>query len=101
MNKPASKSRKGRGRNGQGFTCNTCGEHWETHPFWVVPCSKCFAPAGSPCVRPSEHINVGGYVHVEREQAAVDSGLVKMCPKGPTALGRSPKTLTRKQLTLF
>jgi hypothetical protein len=45
-------------------------------------------------MRPSGHNIMGGDVHRAREQAAVDAGVLHLCPKGPTARpGRAPKQL--------
>jgi hypothetical protein len=61
------------------FSCLNCGEQWAKHPATQVPCPDCKAPAGSVCRRPSGHEVPGGDVHVSREQAAVDAGLLQIC----------------------
>ena len=66
------------------FVCYACGQKWEKHPATAVPCPQCLALSGSPCKRPSGHDVIGGGAHVEREQKAVDEGLLEMCPAGPT-----------------
>lgn len=63
------------------FTCRTCGEQWERHPVTRVPCPTCRAPAGAWCVRPSGH--KAQELHIDREQAALDSGALQRCPASP------------------
>ncbi|GAB3841048.1 hypothetical protein [Hymenobacter jeollabukensis] len=62
------------------FACANCGEQWEKHPATVVACPDCKEKAGAVCRRPSGHEVPGGDVHVSREQAAVDAGLLPRCP---------------------
>lgn len=69
------------------FICWLCGQVWRKHPATVVGCPRCYQPAGSPCLRPSGHEPPGGIPHVEREQRALDEGLLQLCPEGPTAKG--------------
>jgi hypothetical protein len=68
------------------FSCSRCGQQWEKHPATVVACPDCHAAAGSLCKRPSGHTVPLGEVHVRREQAAVDAGLLPVC----SAVGSSP-----------
>lgn len=65
------------------FVCYACGQKWEKHPATAVPCPQCLALSGSPCKRPRGHDVIGG-PHVEREQKAVDEGILSICPEGPT-----------------
>jgi hypothetical protein len=86
----------GKRTNDQSCTCYNCGQTWPRHPALEVVCPTCHAGVGSGCQRPSEHKAFGGFIHVEREQLAVDMGVLPMCPKGPTALGlNSPKRRKR------
>lgn len=62
------------------YQCSNCGEEWETHPFLQLPCPTCHAPAGAWCRRPSGHSGPFTDIHVAREQAVLDAGLVKKCP---------------------
>lgn len=62
------------------FTCSACGQEWDKHPFLQLPCPTCDAPAGAWCRRPSEHSGPFVEIHVAREQAVVDAGLVDICP---------------------
>lgn len=66
-------------------TCSHCGEKWPRDPALDVPCPKCFAPLGSSCRRPSGH--AGGWVglHRERDQAALDAGVLQRCPAAPAS----------------
>lgn len=63
--------------------CNLCGQKWPRDPAYEVPCPICRAPAGKPCMRPSEH--VAWSIHPERDRAAMDAGLLQKCPKGRSA----------------
>lgn len=38
------------------FTCDGCGDRFETDPRLAVECPDCHAPIGSKCRRPSEHV---------------------------------------------
>ena len=67
------------------FQCSLCGESWDQHPALAVECPKCLQSAGSPCIRPSGHYTYGGVPHSDREQLAVDRGLMTICPEGATA----------------
>lgn len=61
------------------FSCASCGQEWKKHPATVVPCPDCHAGVGLVCVRPSGHTVPLGEIHVRREQAAVDAGLLLRC----------------------
>jgi len=63
-------------------TCRACGQTWPRDPALEVPCPQCRAPVGVKCRRPSGH---NCETHRERDQAAMDAGLLQLCPKGPTA----------------
>lgn len=73
--------------------CMDCGERWETPPTFAVPCPKCGAKAGHPCIvrRPSGHAHNAGFGnlhpwgHAEREQLALDRGLIRACAKAKAA----------------
>jgi hypothetical protein len=65
--------------------CRFCGQEWPEHPARAVPCPRCNAEPGRPCKRPSEHELYGGQVHKEREELALERGLMQVCPAGPTA----------------
>lgn len=65
-------------------TCHNCGQTWPRHPALEVKCPDCRAPVGQNCRRPSGH---NCDIHARREALAVDTGVLPMCPKGPTALG--------------
>lgn len=58
-------------------SCRACGRTWPQDPAFVVPCPTCQAPAGSPCRRPSGH---PAPLHRDRDQAALDSGALALCP---------------------
>lgn len=77
------------------FVCGACGRVWEKHPATVVECPRCHQPAGSPCLRPSGHEPPGGIPHVEREQLAVDAGLLDLCPA--SARGEGPTMKSRRE----
>lgn len=66
--------------------CRNCGEEWPRDPALEVPCPVCRARVGAKCKRPSQHGVWGGQPHAERDQAAMDAGFLRPCPKGPTAL---------------
>jgi hypothetical protein len=66
------------------WQCETCGETWEKHPVLAVPCPTCRVRAGAWCRRPSGHRAMA--LHVAREQAALDSGILHRCPAAATQL---------------
>lgn len=70
--------------------CNACEREWERHPVLEVECPKCHAGIGARCRRPSGHTGPLIEPHVEREQLAVDLGVLELCPAGPTLRGESP-----------
>lgn len=72
--------------NTKPVTCEACGQTWPRHPALEVPCPRCRAAIGSPCKRPSEH--TAEHFHRQREQLAVDRGLLELCPEGPTMRAR-------------
>lgn len=57
--------------------CNRCGQEWPRDPALEVPCPTCRAAAGQKCRRPSGH---ACGIHVERDQAALETGLLAPCP---------------------
>lgn len=63
--------------------CSRCGETWPRDPALEIPCPRCNATAGSYCShrRPSGHsVRFGApLVHPERDQAALDAGILKPC----------------------
>lgn len=65
-------------------SCDFCGETWPRDPALEVPCPWCGAKVGQKCRRPSEHAG-GNFVklHLARDQAALDAGVLKPCPVGP------------------
>jgi hypothetical protein len=63
-------------------SCSNCGEEWPRAPALEVPCPTCHAPVGVKCRRPSGH---GCELHASRDQAAMDAGFLRPCPKGPSA----------------
>lgn len=63
-------------------SCSTCGEEWPRDPALEVPCPTCHAPVGVKCRRPSGH---GCVLHASRDQAAMDAGFLRPCPKEPSA----------------
>lgn len=70
------------------FTCRACGEQWERHPVTRVPCPTCRAPAGAWCVRPSGH--KAQELHIDREQAALDAGVLQRCLASPPKGDQQP-----------
>lgn len=64
-------------------SCQLCGEKYTRDPAYEVACPVCRAPAGSPCMRPSEH--TAWEIHPERDGEALRQGFIKKCPKGPSA----------------
>ena len=62
------------------FSCRRCGQEWEKDPRLAVACVRCGAAAGVGCKRPSGHSGPFVEPHVIREQAALDSGLITLCP---------------------
>lgn len=79
-------------RAATGAVCNACGRQWPRHPSLEVACPKCGAAVGAGCLRPSGHSGPLIDPHVEREQRAVDEGVLALCPEGPTMKGRRPRT---------
>ena len=76
--------------------CNACGKQWPRHPalasaFGEVECLVCNAAVGVGCSRPSGHTGPFIEPHVEREQRAVDEGVLELCAEGPTRKGASPE----------
>jgi hypothetical protein len=63
-------------------TCSACDEEWPRDPALEVKCPTCHAPAGRRCKRPSGH---PCELHHSRDQAAMDAGFLRPCPKGPSA----------------
>jgi hypothetical protein len=63
--------------------CNLCGEEWPRDPALEVACPKCRAAVGVGCKdeRPSGHRVNRFDVHPERDQCALDKGLIGLCPK--------------------
>lgn len=68
-----------------GYICDLCGQVWDVHPFSLAPCSVCGAKRGQRCSRPSGHKGPMVEYHVEREQLALDLGLLDKCPAGSSA----------------
>lgn len=60
--------------------CNGCSQEWTRDPAYEVRCPVCHADPGKPCMRPSEH--TAWNIHPQRDQAAMDAGLLQKCPKG-------------------
>jgi hypothetical protein len=75
-------------------TCSECGESWPRDPALEVPCPTCHARGGVRCRRPSGH---PCELHHARDQAAMDAGLLRPCPQGPSA----QRTVLAGQLSLF
>jgi DNA-directed RNA polymerase subunit RPC12/RpoP len=73
--------------------CNACGEEWPRDPALEVQCPTCNAKVGRRCRRPSEHQVFGGGMHPDRDRLAMKMGFLKLCPKGPTALGLKTKEI--------
>lgn len=71
------------------WSCSLCGEEWDQHPFLQLPCPTCHARAGAWCVRPSGHSGPFVEIHVAREQAVVDAGLINICPAAKS--GQDPE----------
>lgn len=63
--------------------CHACGQVWPRHPVLEVACPVCPAKVGVWCQRPSGHR--AAQLHTDREQLAVDTGVLPMCPEGPSA----------------
>ena len=63
-------------------TCSNCGEEWPRDPALEVPCPTCYALVGVKCRRPSGH---ACELHHSCDQAAMDAGFLRPCPKGPSA----------------
>lgn len=58
-------------------TCRGCGATWPRDPALEIACPACRAPVGKGCHRPSGH---GTDIHAARDRAAIDAGLLKLCP---------------------
>lgn len=71
--------------------CHACGTEWPRHPALEVECPLCNAAVGVGCCRPSGHTGPFIEPHVEREQRAVDEGVLELCAEGPTRKGASPE----------
>lgn len=78
-------------------SCDLCGETWDTDPRLSVPCPQCSAPAGRNCRRPSGH-PVMGTVHIPREQAAVDAGLMSVYCSGAKTPTKKPEGAKQERL---
>ena len=63
--------------------CNACGKEWPRHPALEVQCPICNAAVGAGCSRPSGHAGPLIEPHAEREQRAVEEGVLDLCPEGP------------------
>jgi hypothetical protein len=63
-------------------TCSNCGEEWPRDLALEVKCPMCHAPPGRRCKRLSGH---PCELHHSRDQAAMDAGFLRPCPKGPSA----------------
>lgn len=64
------------------YYCSACGQEWDEHPFLQLPCPLCGAEAGAWCKRPSGHSGPFVDIHIAREQAVLDAGLIEVCPAG-------------------
>ena len=64
-------------------SCALCGETWPRHPVLEVSCPCCGAGVGTWCRRPSGHR--AAELHVDRERKALQAGVIRMCPEGPSA----------------
>jgi len=62
-------------------TCANCGQEWPRHPCLDVICPLCQAAVGQRCRRPSGHAGPFVDFHVDREQAALDAGILRKCPR--------------------
>ena len=71
------------------FSCDRCSETWPDHPVTRAPCPVCRVGVGRWCLRPSGHR--AAELHVDRERAALASGVLQKCP-GPSR-ARTPKTV--------
>ena len=61
-------------------TCHACGEEFPRHPALEVKCPDCGANVGVHCTKPSGHTFWKHELpHVNREQLAVDRGLMNIC----------------------
>lgn len=76
------------------FRCDRCGETWTHHPVLAVPCPDCGAERGIWCKRPSGH-RAWGDLHVSREQAALDEGVLRRCGEAVSAINTNPNRSTR------
>lgn len=70
--------------------CHRCGERWPRHPALEVQCPTCHATVGVGCFRPSGHAGPLIEPHVEREQRAVDAGVLKLCTASAAQLRALP-----------
>jgi len=81
--------------------CSRCGTEWPKDPALEVPCSRCGAPVGKRCRRPSQHRVFGGQPHAERDRAAMDAGFLMKClGRLQIGVGDSAATVESTQLTL-
>jgi hypothetical protein len=76
-------------------SCFNCGDTWPRDPALEVSCPTCHAPVGLKCRRPSGH---GCELHASRDQAAMDAGFLRPCPKAPSA---QQAQVAGAQLSLF
>jgi hypothetical protein len=76
-------------------TCSNCGEEWPCDPALEGRCPTCHAPVGVKCRRPSGH---PCELHASGDRGAMDTGFLRLCPKGPSA--QLERVLT-PQLELF
>jgi hypothetical protein len=70
------------------WRCDDCGQEWPRDPALEVACPKCGAAVGKWCYddRPSGHrAKFGVWVHSERDQRALDEGIITRCPKAKKA----------------
>lgn len=73
--------------------CNRCGEVDPFAPCLLVPCPKCKARIGVRCgeKHPSGHkVVFGALPCVQREQAALEAGLMQKC-QGPEVISSQPQ----------
>jgi hypothetical protein len=59
------------------LTCGRCGMQHDHDLALDVKCPTCGAPPGRLCRRPSGH---GCALHITRDQAALDAGILFRCP---------------------
>jgi hypothetical protein len=84
--------------------CRRCGQTWPRDPRLEVDCPRCGAAAGTSCRRPSGH--AAAEIHVEREQLAVDRGVLSApCPASvalvPEAAAQTQPPDDPRQATLW